>query len=164
MNTLSTAAAAGTVRLHADHMTVKRLGNWTDAERFEVHARRGSVVVDLRSPQLPDGELVLDIDLDRAMLKILVPDDAVIEYWDVDWTGRGKLKDGPGHQAAKNGQRPEDARHIRLLGRVNDGEIRIHRGGVATLSAMFSREYVDDLRRAHKTGTLPTIDDPARSA
>ena len=40
MSFQNTAHAAGTVRLHADHMTVKRLGHWTTAERFEVHARR----------------------------------------------------------------------------------------------------------------------------
>jgi hypothetical protein len=164
MTIQNTAHAAGAVRLHADHMTVKRLGDWTVAERFEVHARRGSVVVDLRSPQLPDGELVLDVDLDRAMLKLLVPDDAVVEYWDVDWTGRGKVKDGVGQQAAKKGEAAEGARRIRLVGRVNDSEVRVNRGGVAILSAMFTREYVDDLRRAHKEGTAPTLDDPARTA
>src|SRR5947208_1729288 len=37
MSVQNTAHAAGSVRLHADHMTVKRLGNWTAAERVEVH-------------------------------------------------------------------------------------------------------------------------------
>ena len=38
------------------------------------------------------------------------------------------------------------------------------RGGIAMLSAMFSRAYWDDLRRAHKEGVFPTVDDPARTA
>jgi hypothetical protein len=152
------------VRLHADHLSLKRLGDWTVADRFEVRARRGSVVVDLRSPHIPAGELVVDLDLDRAMVKLLVPEDAVVEYRDVEWTGRGKVKDGAGQQAAKKGAAAEGARRVTLTGRIHDGEVRVHRGGVAILSAMFSREYLDDLRRAHKTGTLPTVDDPARVA
>jgi len=35
---------------------------------------------------------------------------------------------------------------------------------MAMLSAMFSRAYWDDLRRAHKEGGFPTVDDPARTA
>jgi hypothetical protein len=44
------------------------------------------------------------------------------------------------------------------------GEIRVHRGGIAQLSAMFSREYWADLRRAHKEGGFPAVDDPTRTA
>src|SRR5258708_1468430 len=95
-NTQSGRLEDQAVRLHADHLTVKRLGNWTAADRFEVHARRGSVVLDLRSPQIPAGEIVVDLDLDRALVKLLVPEDAVIEHWDVAWDGRGKIKDGVG--------------------------------------------------------------------
>jgi hypothetical protein len=29
---------------------------------------------------------------------------------------------------------------------------------------MFSRAYWDDLRRAHKEGGFPTVDDPARTS
>jgi hypothetical protein len=35
---------------------------------------------------------------------------------------------------------------------------------MATLSAMFSRAYVQDLRRARKNGSYPTVDDPTRAA
>jgi len=163
-STVQAANQSDVVRLHADHMSVKRLGNWTVADTYEVRARRGSVVLDLRSPHIPAGELVVDLDLDRAMVKLLVPDDAVVEYRDVAWTGRGKVKDGVGVQAARKGEPDEDARRIRLVGRIHDGEVRVNRGGVAMLSAMFTREYVDDLRRAHKTGTMPTVDDPTREA
>ena len=157
-------AAAEPVRIHADHLALKRLGHWTTADRFEVHARRGSVVIDLRSPQLPDGELALDLDLERAMVKLLVPDDAVIEYWDVEWSGSGRVKDGVGQLQTRKGEVPEGVRRIRLTGRIHSGEVRVARGGVAMLAAMFSREYVDDLRRAHRDGTLPTVDDPTREA
>jgi hypothetical protein len=35
---------------------------------------------------------------------------------------------------------------------------------MARLSAMCTREYLADARRAHAQGGMPTIDDPARSA
>jgi hypothetical protein len=163
--TPAVAAAAEPVRLHADHLSLKRLGNWTGADRFDVRVRRGSVVLDLRSPQIPDGEIVVDLDLDRAMVKLLVPEEAVIEDEDVAWTGRGKVKDGVGQQARARGEAPADgARRIRLTGRIHDGEVRVARGGVAMLAAMFTREYVDDLRRAHREGGVPTVDDPTRTA
>ncbi|GAA1975698.1 hypothetical protein [Catenulispora subtropica] len=157
-------AAAEPVRLHADHNALKRLGNWTTADRFEVRARRGSVVLDLRSPQLPAGELVVDLDLDRAMVKLLVPDGTVVEDGDIVWTGSGKVKDGVGRQYARTGEAPEGGRRVRLIGRIHDGEVRVARGGVAMLAAMFSREYVEDLKRAHREGTMPTVDDPTRIA
>jgi hypothetical protein len=155
-------AAAEPVRLHADHNTLKRLGNWTTAGHFEVRARRGSVVLDLRSPQLPAGELVVDLDLDRAMVKLLLPDDAVVEHWDLVWSGSGKVKDGVGQQNARKGEAAEGARRVRLTGKVHSGEVRVARGGVAMLAAMFSREYVDDVKRARREGEWPTVDDPAR--
>lgn len=158
-------AAAEPVRLHADHTALKRLGNWTAADRFEVRVRRGSAVLDLRSPRIPDGEIVVDLELDRSMVKLLVPDGAVVEEEDLAWTGRGQVKDGVGRQARARGRESADgARRIRLTGRIHDGEVRVARGGVAMLAAMFSREYVEDLRRAHREGGLPTVDDPARSA
>jgi hypothetical protein len=41
--------------------------------------------------------------------------------------------------------------------------VRVHRGGIAILSAMCSRAYLEDVRRAHRTGTMPTVDDPTRA-
>ena len=38
----------------------------------------------------------------------------------------------------------------------------MHRGGMAALSAMFSRAFVQDLRQARKNGSYPTVDDPTR--
>ncbi|MCC9310185.1 hypothetical protein LN042_24470 [Kitasatospora sp. RB6PN24] len=143
-------------RIHVDHATAKRLGRWTATSAFEVKARSGAVVLDLRSPELP-AELEIRIDLQRAMLKLLVPDGAVIDHWDVAWPARGRVKDGQGPTAGSAGPR------IRLVGTADNSEVRVHRGGIAILSAMCSREYLDDLRQAHRTGTTPTIDDPTRA-
>jgi hypothetical protein len=142
-------------RVHVDHTTAKRLGRWTTTSTFEIKARSGSAVLDLRSPELPD-ELEVRIDLQRAMVKLLVPEGAVIDHWDVAWPARGRVKDGQGPTGGLTGPR------IRLVGTADNSEVRIHRGGIAILSAMCSRAYLADVRRAHRTGTTPTVDDPAR--
>jgi len=114
-------------------------------------------VLDLRSPQIPAGDIEIEVDLDHAMLKLLVADDAVVDDWDLRRTGRGRVKDA---------ERPDapGGRRIVVTGELRGGEIRVRRGGMAMLSAMFSRAYWDDLRRAHKEGGFPTVDDPARTA
>jgi hypothetical protein len=141
-----------TVRIHADHETTKRLGDWTHATDFAVKARYASVVIDLRSPWIEgDDPIVVHADL-----KLLVPDDAVIEHRDLEWTGRGRVKDAA---------RPQDAagRIIRLTGTSTKSEFRVHRGGIAILSALFSREFFDDARQAHRQGRTPTLADPANA-
>ncbi len=145
------------VRLHGHHGSVKRLGNWTTARAFEVRAQHGSAVLDLRSPDIPAGDLEVRVDLNHALLKLLVPDGATIDHWDLAVAGRGRVKDAYGH-ATPGG------RVIRIVGRLDRAEIRVHRGGVAILSAMFSKEYVADVRRAHREGGVPTVDDPTRTA
>ena len=171
-----TTATGGVERIHADHISIKRLGHWTDADRFEVRARGGSVVLDLRSPRLP-AEVEVQLRLERAMVKLLLPDDAVLEYWDLDWTGRGKVKDAKqaktsetqhdgstGGTGGTDGAEPaEGVRRVRLVGSANGSEVRVNRGGVAMLAAMCTREYLSDLRQAHKAGAYPTIDDPTRA-
>jgi len=114
-------------------------------------------VVDLRSPQIPDGDIDMDIDLDHAVLKLLVPDDAVVDDWELRRTGRGKVKDS---------QRPATSggRRIVITGEMRHGEIRVNRAGVAVLSAIFSREFLTDARRARKHGGVPTVADPAHTA
>jgi hypothetical protein len=157
---MTTTPASETVgrspRIQAHHSVTKRLGKWTTARTFEVRAYRGSAVVDLRSPDIPAGDIEVRVDIDHAMLKLLVPDGAVIDHWDLQIAGRGRVKDAYGEGAP-------DGRRIRIVGRINRGEIRIHRGGIAMLSAMFSREYIADLRRVHKEGGVPTVDDPTRT-
>ncbi|MFG2626103.1 hypothetical protein [Streptomyces sp. NPDC048473] len=146
-----------TERIHSDHGLVKHLGNWTEASRFEVKARHGAAVLDLRSPGLPD-DIEIHLDMDRAMVKLLVDDDTAIDHWNLSWTARGKIKDST---SSSSGDKTA-GRLVHLSGSATNSEIRIHRGGIALLSAMFSRAYVQDVRRAHKTGGVPTIDDPAR--
>lgn len=145
------------VRVHADHTMTKHLGNWTTARTFEVRARRGAVVIDLRSPDIAEGDIELCVDIDHAVVKLLVPVDATVDHWGLAWTGSGKVKDGEGVKA--NG-----GRHVRITGRAQGGEIRIHRGGMAILSAMFSRAYLEDLQRARRDGSRPTVDDPTRTS
>jgi hypothetical protein len=147
----------GTTLVHAHHSSVKRLGNWTTARAFEVRAQRGTAVLDLRSPDIPAGDIEVRVDLERAMLKLLVPDGATIDHWDLAVAGRGRVKDAYGHPTP-------GGRVIRIVGRLAGAEIRVHRSGVAILSAMCSKEYVADLRRAHREGRLPTVDDPTRPA
>lgn len=144
------------VRIPANHTVTKKLGNWTTEREFQVRAHRGLAVLDLRSPRIPDGDIHVDVDLDRGTLKLLVADDAVIDDWDLHRTGRAKVKDMTG--------RSGEGRRIVLTGRVSCGEIRVHRGGIAILSAMCSREYVEDVRRAHREGGFPTVDDPTRAS
>lgn len=150
-----------TERIHTHHDTVKRLGNWTTAGSFEVRSRNGYTVLDLRSPQLPGGDIEVRVDLDRSALKLLLPDDARVDHWDLAWTGRGKVKDMPVKDTPVAG---EGGRTVRITGEVRHGEIRVRRGGVALLTAMFSRAYLDDVRRVHREGGVPTVDDPARTA
>jgi hypothetical protein len=144
------------VRIPANHTVTKRLGNWTTERHFQVRAHRGLAVLDLRSPRIPDGDIHVDVDLDHGTLKLLVADDAVIDDWDLHRVGRAKLKD----MNRPSGQ----GRRIVVTGRMASGEIRVHRGGIAVLSAMWSRAYVTDVRRAHRDGGFPTVDDPTRAS
>ncbi|MFC9245766.1 hypothetical protein ACFT7S_17650 [Streptomyces sp. NPDC057136] len=146
-----------TERIHSDHGLVKHLGNWTEAGHFEVTARHGAAVLDLRSPDLPD-EVEIHLDMDRAVVKLLVDDGTAIDHWNLRWTARGKIKDSQSSSTRDKAA----GRRIHLSGSATNSEIRIHRGGIAILSAMFSRAYVQDVLRAHKAGGVPTIDDPAR--
>ena len=152
-----------TERIHSDHDLVKHLGDWTEAGRFEVKARHGAAVLDLRSPGLPD-DVEIHLDLDRAMVKLLVDDGTTVDHWSLRWAARGKIKDSRSSSTGSTGSMGAKTagRRIRLSGSATNSEIRVHRGGIAILSAMFSRAYVQDVRHAHKTGGVPTIDDPSR--
>ena len=155
MNSTAMTAEAGTVeRLPADHGMTKRLGHWTSANGFEVRARSGALVLDLRSPAI-QGDVEIRLDLHRSVVKLLLAEGDQVDHWNLGWTGQGRIKDD---------QRPASAtgRQVRLVGGASDSEVRVHRGGIAILSAMFSRAYVQDVRQARKNGTYPTVDDPAR--
>ena len=100
MNATQTTAP---VRIAANYEVTKRLGNWTTARDFQVRGHRGHAVLDLRSPHIEDGEITVDAELDHAMLKLLVPDGAVVEDWDLRRLGRGRVKDAEGRNAAAAG-------------------------------------------------------------
>jgi hypothetical protein len=145
------------VPIRAHSRVVKRLGHWTCARRFDVRASRGVVVLDLRSPQIAAGDIEVSLDIDHAVVKLLVADGAVIEAGDARRIGRCRIKDWTGVSAA-------DGRRVVLSGEMRKAEVRVHRGGIAILSAMCSREYLADALAAHREGRYPTIDDPTREA
>jgi hypothetical protein len=159
MNSTTTAQAATAQqaeRLHVDHAVVKRLGHWTSATQFDARVRSGVLVLDLRSPDIK-GDVEVRLDLHRSTLKLLLADGDQVNHWNLGWTGRGQVKDD---------QRPgaPGGRRVRLAGHADNSEVRVHRGGMAALSAMFSRAFVQDLRRARRNGSYPTVDDPTRAA
>jgi hypothetical protein len=143
-----------TIRVHADHSSAKHLGTWTTARSFDVRVRRGAAVLDLRSPAI-EGDLTLHLDVDHGLVKLLLPADMTVDHRDLRWTGRGKVKDWEASRVTGD-------RRLHVTGRIDSGEIRVHRGGVAILSAMFSKAYVEDVKRAHREGGTPTVDDPSR--
>ena len=149
------ATAPEAERLHVDHGVTKRLGRWTSASRFDARVRSGVLVLDLRSPDVK-GDVEIRLDLQRSTLKLLLAEGDQVDHRDLDWTGRGQVKDD---------QRPAGpaGRRVRLAGHADNSEVRVHCGGVAALSAMFSRAFVQDLRRARKNGGYPTVDDPTRN-
>src|SRR5215472_8496673 len=150
------AAPATAVRIPANYATTKWLGNWTTERQFQVRAHRGSVVLDLRSPHIQDGDIEIEVDIDHAMVRLLVADDARVDDWDLQRTGRGRVKDA---------ERPDTpgGRRIVITGKMRHSEIRINRGGIAVLSAMCSREFLADLRQAHREQRMPTVADPAHT-
>jgi hypothetical protein len=154
-NAPTAMAAEQAVPVRAHDAVVKRLGHWTDHRELDVRTSRGSVVLDLRSPRIPAGDIEISLDADHAVVKLLVPDGAVIEHADVRRVGRCRVKDWTG-TAAPGGRR------IVLTGELRRAEVRVHRGGVAILSAMCSREYLADAMQARRAGRYPTIDDPSR--
>ena len=163
MNSTTTSPAAtapAAERLHVDHGVTKRLGRWTSASQFDIRVRSGVLILDLRSPEVT-GDVEVRLDLHRSTVKLLLAEGDQVDHWGLGWSGRGRVKDDqrPAEPGAGNGQR-----RVRLSGRAETSEIRVHRGGMAALSAMFSRAYVQDLRQARKNGSYPTVDDPTRAA
>jgi hypothetical protein len=143
-----------TTRVRAHGKVVKRLGHWTRERVLDVGASRGSVVLD-RSPRIAAGDVEVRLDVDHATVKLLVPDGAVVDHSELRRVGRGKVTDWTGAPAAGD-------RRIVLCGELRSAEVRVHRGGIAILSAMCSRQYLADARQARRQGRLPVIDDPAR--
>src|SRR5215469_17936436 len=143
------------VPIRAHGTVAKKLGHWTSERELDVRASRGGVLLDLRSPRISAGEIEIQLDIDHTVVKLLVPEGAVIEHDDVRRVGRSRVKDWTGTSVP-------GGRRIVLLGEMRNAEVRVHRGGIAILSAMCSREYVADARQARREGRLPAIDDPSR--
>ena len=142
-----TPTATETVHVRAHNRSVKRLGDWTTARRFDGRASRGLVALDLVLPKLAPRDIEIALDIDHATVKLLVPDGAVIDDGDLRRVGRGRVKDWTGASAP-------DGRRIRLGGEIRNGEVRVHRGGVAILSLLRSRRSRSQVRKAHREGRL----------
>ena len=164
--------AGDLVSIRAHNRAVRKLGHWTTARRFDVRASRGTVLLELRSPRIPEGDIEIRLDIDHAMVKLLVPDGAIVDHDDVRRVGRCGYVDWSGTPAP-------DGRRIRVTGEMRRSELRVNRGGIAIVSAMLTREYLDDLRRAfgethaasledlrraYREGRWTTIEDPGRVA
>ncbi len=120
-----------TVQIRAHNRSLKRLGPWTTARRFDVRASQSSIVLDLLLPTFEPGEVEIELDIDHSTVKLLVPDGANIDDDDLRRVGRGRVKDWTGTPAPGGLQ-------IRLVGEIRNGEVRVHRGGVAILPLLLS--------------------------
>lgn len=146
------------VRVLADHDEVRRMGHWTTERSYQVRARHGAVTLDLRSHLIPEGDIEIQVDLDHSMLKLLVPDGAKVDAWDLSFPRRGRVKDWQRAEARSNG------RVIRLRGIANQSEVRVNRGGIAVLSAILTKEFITDARRANREGSTPIVADPSHQS
>src|SRR5215831_5888466 len=140
-----TALTASRETIRAHHRSIRRLGAWTSARRFDIRASRGSVVLDLLLPELEPGEITVDLDIDRSTIVLLVPDGTNVDDDELRRVGRGRVKDwtGVGYPGG---------RALRLTGEMRNAEVRIHRGGIAILRLLLSRGSRNEVRRAHRQG------------
>ena len=136
-----------TVRIRANRRVVKELGTRKTGRRFDIHASHGLVVLDLLLGDIEPGDIEIALDIDHATVKLLVPDGAAIDDDDLRRVGSGRVKDWTG-TAAPGGRR------ITLVGEMRNAEVRVHRGGVALLSLLASRETRRQAREAHHAGRL----------
>src|SRR5947209_7129278 len=82
-----------------------------------------------RSSGIEPGDIEVTIDADHAMVKLLVPEDAVVDHGDVRRVGRCGFVDWSGATG------PE-GRVIRVTGELRRSELRVNRGGIAIVWAM----------------------------
>ena len=165
-----TTAASPAVKIRARDQAVRKLGHWTTSRRFDVAASGGSVILDLRSPRIEAGAIEVSLDADHSMVKLLVPEDAIVDHEDLRRVGRCGYVDWSGIPAA-------GGRVIRVTGEIRKSELRVNRGGIAIISAMLTGEYLADLKRAfranhvrslkdvqdaYREGRWTTIEDPSR--
>jgi hypothetical protein len=145
--TTTTMPAEAVEHIRAHRASVKKLGPWTTARRFDVRASRGSVVLDLMQPRLEPREVEVALDIDHSTVKLLVPDGTIVDDGDLRRIGRGRVKDWTG-AGTPGGLR------VRLTGEMRSAEVRVHRGGIAILSMLLSGAPLRDVRRAHAEGRL----------
>lgn len=165
-----TTATNPDVKIRAHGQAVRRLGHWTYSRRFDVAASCGSVILDLRSPRIEAGDIEVSLDADHSMVKLLVPDGAIVDDRDLRRVGRCGYVDWSGRPTA-------GGRVIRVTGEMRKSELRVNRGGIAIISAMLTGEYLADLERAlrvnqvrslkdmrdaYREGRWTTIEDPSR--
>lgn len=142
------AARAGEpVRIRAHHRAVSKLGQWTTARCVDIAASRGSVVLDFLTSRIEPGDIDINLDLDHAVVKLLVPDGTRIDDDDLRRVGRGRVKD-------RTADGTTDGRLIKLRGELRTAEVRVHRGGIAILSLLLSRGSLGIVRQAHCDGRL----------
>ena len=134
-------------QIRAHHRSIRRLGAWTNARRFEIRASGGSVLLDLLLPELEPGEITVELDIDHSTVILLVPDGTNVDDDELRRVGRGRIKDWTGVGS------PE-GRSLRLTGEARNAEIRIHRGGIAILRLLLSRDTRSEVRRAHTQGRI----------
>jgi hypothetical protein len=142
-----TATTTNSEQIRAHHRSIRRLGAWTNVSRFEIRASRGSVVLDLLLPELEPGEITVELDIDHSTVILLVPDGTNVDDDELRRVGRGRVKDWTGVGAP-------DGHTLRLTGELRNAEVRIHRGGIAILRLLLSRDSRNELRRAHKQGRI----------
>lgn len=133
------------VRIRAHHRTVTKIGQWTSERCFDIAASGGSVVLDFLTSRIEPGDIDVHLDLDHAVLKLLVPAGTRIDDDDLRRIGRGRVKDWTGEGTI-------DGRRIKLRGELRDAEIRVHRGGIAILSLLLSGRSLRMVRKAHRDG------------
>ena len=124
-----------------------KLGQWTTARCVDIAASRGSVVLDFLTSRIEPGDIDIHLDLDHAVVKLLVPDGTRIDDDDLRRVGRARVKDWTGDGTT-------DGRLIKLRGELRNAEIRVHRGGIAILSLLLSRGSLGIVRQAHRDGRL----------
>src|SRR5215475_999286 len=127
-----TATTVNREQIRAHHRSIRRLGAWTTARRFDIRASRGSVVHDLLLPEIEPGEITVELDIDHSTVILLVPDGTNVDDEDLRRVGRGRVKDwtGVGSPAGRS---------LRLTGEMRNGEVRVHRGGIAILRLLLNR-------------------------
>src|SRR5260370_14673024 len=116
------------------------MGHWTMASRFDVRASQSSVILELRSPRIEPGDIEVNLDVDHSMVKLLVPDGAIVDADDLRRVGRCGFNDW-------SGTAEPTGRAIRVVGEMRRSTLRINRGGIAIVSALLTGEDQADRRR-----------------